>query len=549
MRYTVKDLLESGQFSEMKLISGESELEREIKGARILEVANMECFLSAGEILFTSLKAYENVEQQEFLKHLEGLKKKQISAFIVKRDQQTELQRIRFNILLQYAKSQQIPVIEIPKTMYYWRIIKHILTHIYDMETAKLTYFKTTHDSLGGTTYLVDEKDSAEKIFALIYAMLENPVALYDEEYECLHSNDPTLSEFIMKEDAEVFVPDIITKYQYWHQKREQSEYIHKIDVFGHRSFYFVVTEQNKKMETLDFIALENIVVGLRHIIMRSVMEENIAKQYHKDIEYRLLNGTLTELEKEEAAKILKLEKTDELRVVIFRVIPNNDEGKFTDKQRKELEIAEKMFLHQLQKDYVLRNTNQIIYIYKKHIGETKQEFRKKLEVLQSEVQEQLDQKDAEIDFLVGIGKKVIGYYDIKESFVDAKQALDYINVIRKIVGDSKRSIVDCSKLGFFQVFAEMKDKKKLWSYIPESLQIVYEYDKKRKKELIDTLECFMNNNQSYKKTSTEMFVHYRTITYRMKKIEEISGMDYENVTEMLAVRNGLIILRIMEAL
>lgn len=159
-----------------------------------------------------------------------------------------------------------------------------------------------------------------------------------------------------------------------------------------------------------------------------------------------LLNGTLTELEKEEAAKILKLEKTDELRVVIFRVIPNNDEGKFTDKQRKELKIAEKMFLYRLQKDHVMRNTNQIIYI-------------------------------------------------------------------------------------------------------PESLQTVYEYDKKKKKELIDTLECFMNNNQSYKKTSTEMFVHYRTIIYRMKKIEEISGMDYENVTEMLAVRNGLIILRIMESL
>ena len=132
MRYTVKDLLESGQFPEMKLISGESELNREIKGARLLEVANMECFLSGDEI------------------HLEGLKKKQISAFIVKRDQQTELQRIRFNILLQYAKSQQIPVIEIPKTLYYWGIIKHILTHIYDMETAKLTYFKTTHDSLEG---------------------------------------------------------------------------------------------------------------------------------------------------------------------------------------------------------------------------------------------------------------------------------------------------------------------------------------------------------------------------------------------------------------
>lgn len=116
---------------------------------------------------------------------------------------------------------------------------------------------------------------------------------------------------------------------------------------------------------------------------------------------------------------------------------------------------------------------------------------------MQSEVQEQLDQKDAKIDFWLVL-EKVIGYHDIKESFVDAKQALDYINVVRKVVGDSKRSIVDCSKLGFFKYLLRLKIRKIMVLY-PESLQIVYEYDKKKKKELIDTLECFMNNNQSYK--------------------------------------------------
>lgn len=551
MKYTVKDLLESKQFPEMKLISGESELDREIKGARILEVPNMELFLRGGEILLISLRVYENVEYQEFLEHLEGISKKHISAFVVRKDQETELQRSYLTILLEYAKSYQIPVIEIPKTMYYWGIIKHILTCIYDMETAKLTYFKTTHDSLGGgsTTYLVERKNYVEKLFDLIYPMLENPITLYDEEYVCLYSNDKEPAEFVMKEDAEEFVPNIITKWQYWHQKREQSEYIHKIDVFGHRPFYLVVTERNKKVETLDFIALENIIVELRHIIMESVMEENIAIQYHKDLEYRLLNGSLSDLEKEEAAKILKIEKTDELRVVIFRVIPKNDEGQFTGKQRRELDIAEKMFWHQLPKDYVMRNTNQIIYLYKRKDQESKQEFRKKIEALQKDVQKQLDQKNAEFDFVVGIGKRVVGYQDIKESFEDSKRAIDYIDVIRKIIGDSKRSVVDCSELGFFHIFAEMKDKNKLWSYIPESLQMVYDYDKKRDNELINTLECFMNNNQSYKKTSSEMFVHYRTVTYRMKKIVEISGMDFGNVTEMLAVRNGLIILRIIEAM
>lgn len=551
MKYTVKDLLESKQFPEMKLISGESELDREIKGARILEVPNMELFLRGGEILLISLRVYENVEYQEFLEHLEGISKKHISAFVVRKDQETELQRSYLTILLEYAKSYQIPVIEIPKTMYYWGIIKHILTCIYDMETAKLTYFKTTHDSLGGgsTTYLVERKNYVEKLFDLIYPMLENPITLYDEEYVCLYSNDKEPAEFVMKEDAEEFVPNIITKWQYWHQKREQSEYIHKIDVFGHRPFYLVVTERNKKVETLDFIALENIIVDLRQIIMESVMEENIAIQYHKDLEYRLLNGSLSDLEKEEAAKILKIEKTDELRVVIFRVIPKNDEGQFTGKQRRELDIAEKMFWHQLPKDYVMRNTNQIIYLYKRKDQESKQEFRKKIEALQKDVQKQLDQKNAEFDFVVGIGKRVVGYQDIKESFEDSKRAIDYIDVIRKIIGDSKRSVVDCSELGFFHIFAEMKDKNKLWSYIPESLQMVYDYDKKRDNELINTLECFMNNNQSYKKTSSEMFVHYRTVTYRMKKIVEISGMDFGNVTEMLAVRNGLIILRIIEAM
>ena len=46
----------------------------------------------------------------------------------------------------------------------------------------------------------------------------------------------------------------------------------------------------------------------------------------------------------------------------------------------------------------------------------------------------------------------------------------------------------------------------------------------RKKGDLVDTLECFLNNNQSQKKTSKEMFVHYRTIMYRLRKIVEITG-------------------------
>ena len=47
--------------------------------------------------------------------------------------------------------------------------------------------------------------------------------------------------------------------------------------------------------------------------------------------------------------------------------------------------------------------------------------------------------------------------------------------------------------------------------------------------------------------TSEKLFAHYRTISYRLEKIVDLTGMDFDNPTEMLAVRNGLIIYRILE--
>ena len=92
-----------------------------------------------------------------------------------------------------------------------------------------------------------------------------------------------------------------------------------------------------------------------------------------------------------------------------------------------------------------------------------------------------------------------------------------------------------------------MTDKEQLRPYIPDSLYNLYQYDQQKSGELVSTLECYLNHNQSLKKTSQLMYVHYRTDSYRLEKIAEISGMDFTNVSEMLAVRNGLIILKIME--
>lgn len=550
MNYTIKDLLDSNQFPGMKLLNSASGVgNKEISGIQIIETSDMERYLSGGEILMTSLKAYEGISESEFQKHMEEFVKLQISGFIVKRNQQTESQKRLFDLLMQYSEEYHLPVIEIPADMYYWGIIKYVLMQIFDLKIAKLSYFKITHDNL--SVLLLNELDilkNIDNILQQIDRMVGNPLSLYDENRNCIATTDPTLTGFEFAKEVEEYRPDVmVAKYPYLRQARVYTEYIKKFDVYTQMGFYLVITEKNEALTTLDFISLENAIVVLQYLLMRRAAEENIAKKYHKDLGYRMLNGSLTNTELREVADILGFKKTDEFRVITCCLIPPDNAAKFTPLQLETTEFVKQELLHLLPKSYIYCNTNQIIYIHKEQDEESKYDFRKNLENIQQSIQNQLIQKEIEINFVIGIGKRVKGYSQLKESFEDSQTAIEYIDMIRTVIGDKDRSVVDSSKLGFFRMLAKPENKEQLWSCIPESLYKLYDYDTQKKGDLVDTLECFLNNNQSQKKTSKEMFVHYRTIMYRLRKIVEITGIDFSNPAEMLIVRNGLMLMRIVE--
>lgn len=172
-----------------------------------------------------------------------------------------------------------------------------------------------------------------------------------------------------------------------------------------------------------------------------------------------------------------------------------------------------------------------------------------KLENFQKEMQDQLIERKARFELLIGIGKSVKGYHNLKDSFEDSKIAIEYIDVIRKLVGDAHKSVVDCSKLGFFHIFTDIKDEKQLRMYIPDAVNAIRQYDLQKNGELINTLECYLNQKQSIRKTSELMNIHARTVSYRLQKIVKLTGMNFDNIAEMLAVRNGIIILKILEQL
>lgn len=548
MAYTVRKLLESEQFPKMKLLCGEKGLDLEVKGIRIIEIEDMERYLTGGEILITSFQVYLSCNDREVEQYFEDLVKSDISGFIVKKRKEYDPTGRRLSLLEKHCKKYEIPLVEISEDSYYWGIIRYVIMQVFDKATARLKYFKITHDNFN--TFILNNNGScntASNIIKFLSVMIENPVVLYYGNLNCMVSTNSDNSKLILSDEIQPYKPNIITKFQYMKQMKGSCvQYVVKFAILSEVEIYITITEENRGLTELDYMAIENAIINLQYGFLSEFAQDEVKKKYQRDLIHNILNGLLSSKEMTEAAAQLGMKESDTYRVVDFHTIKNNVQSKYTKEQLHEVGVIEGELKHLLPDALIYRNMDQIVMIQQVDSNQTELEYQKEMEEVEDVIQRSIFYRKKDTDFQIGIGKSVEGYQRLKESYHEASRAIKYIDIIRLVTGDKNKSVVHYSNLGFFQIFGEIDDMTKLERYIPETLKKLYEYDDEHKGELIPTLQMFLSNNQSIRKTAGAMFVHYRTISYRMEKIKEITGINFDNANEVLAVSNGLVIYKML---
>ncbi|MCH4279523.1 Rrf2 family transcriptional regulator [Mediterraneibacter sp. NSJ-151] len=309
-----------------------------------------------------------------------------------------------------------------------------------------------------------------------------------------------------------------------------------------------VTMEQELRKKEQDVcMELENATINLQDGFLSEFAQDEEKKTYQRDIIQNILNGLLSSKEMTEAAAQLGMKESDTYRVVDFHTITKNVQRKYTKEQLHEVGVIEGELMHLLPDALIYRNMDQIVMIQQVDSDQTELEYQKEMEEIEEVIQQSILYRKKDTDFQIGIGKSVGGYQRLKESYHEASQAIKYIEIIRQVTGDKNKSVVNYSNLGFFQIFGKVDDMMELERCIPETLKKLYLYDDEHKGELITTLQMYLRNNQSIKKTAGAMFVHYRTISYRLEKIKQISGINFDNANEVLAVSNGLIIYKMLK--
>ena len=549
MAYTVRKLLESEQFPKMKLLCGEKGLDLEVKGIRIIEIEDMERYLTGGEILITSFQVYLSCNDREVEQHFEDLVKSDISGFIVKKRKEYDPTGRRLSLLEKHCKKYEIPLVEISEDSYYWGIIRYVIMQVFDKATARLKYFKITHDNFN--TFILRNNGSsntASDIIKFLSVMIENPVVLYYGDLNCMVSTNSDNSKLILSDEIQPYKPNIITKFQYMKQMKGSCvQYVVKFAILSEVEIYITITEENRELTELDYMAIENAIINLQYGFLSEFAQNEVKKKYQRDIIHNILNGLLSSKEMTEAAAQLGMKESDTYRVVDFHTIKKNVQRKYTKEQLHEVGVIVGELMYLLPDALIYRNMDQIVMIQQVDSNQTELEYQKEMEKVEDVIQRSILYRKKDTDFQIGIGKSVEGYQRLKESYYEASQAIKYIDIIRLVTGDKNKSVVHYSNLGFFQIFGKVDDMTELERCIPETLKKLYLYDDEHKGELITTLQMYLRNNQSIKKTASAMFVHYRTISYRIEKIKQISGINFDNANEVLAVSNGLVIYKMLK--
>jgi sugar diacid utilization regulator len=97
--------------------------------------------------------------------------------------------------------------------------------------------------------------------------------------------------------------------------------------------------------------------------------------------------------------------------------------------------------------------------------------------------------------------------------------------------------------LGIHRLLLQVPDTGELRSFADEVLGKLSEHEQEHKSEYRSTLACYFRENNSPQRASKLLHVHPNTVAYRIKRIEEITGLRLDNYRDRLIAQVALEIL------
>ncbi|MEU3567673.1 helix-turn-helix domain-containing protein [Kitasatospora sp. NPDC036755] len=147
----------------------------------------------------------------------------------------------------------------------------------------------------------------------------------------------------------------------------------------------------------------------------------------------------------------------------------------------------------------------------------------------------------AEADAVVGVGGRRAALADAWISHDQARVAVRAARRLPRLEG-----IGDWERLGEYTVFLQLPDDALNDSLLPKPLRRLLEGGGNARLE--ETLRCFLENAGSAPRTAEVLEVHRTSLYYRLRQIQEITGLDLDDGAHRLVLHMGLRLWDLLQA-
>lgn len=538
MGITVRQALEIGALKQAKVVGGHQGLDNMVTFVNIMEVPQVAKWMKGGELLVTA--GFTLKDDPELRRNLiYELAKKGVAAFGIKPGQYFE--KVPED-MIEHANMVGMPLIELPRDVPYMDFMLPIFEILINNQLYLLKKSEEIHNKL---LEVVLAGLGIPSVCQALSQLVGNPVLIVERGSNLLSSSWPASSEDeppdkwdleIMlnleshEEDLFSLNPHRGHRFELHLENTKQDIVIALVEINGSISGYLAILESCRKLDEQDLMALEHAstIVALVFVKEKAVYEAE--RQIRGELLEDLISGNFR-YEEAVIRRASYLNFNLNARLVVFNIDidrferyltkeAHRDENHIQEVKSDILQVVHSVFLDYPGGAMLLAKSDSVTGLVRLSTRDGMKLLRAKIE----EIMAKITVKFPKLKISAGVGRSFSGVRSIKQSYEEALAAL---RVGRFMHGPA--SLTFFEDLGPYLFLYELKDSSAMQSFYQETLGKIMVYDQQNNTELLKTLDYYFKNDCNLRLTAESLYIHKNSVIYRVKKIEEITGLKMDD--------------------
>lgn len=516
MSLTVGEILNMEELHEYRVLCGKKGLTREVSSVTVMDTPDMEQWIHAGDILLTSGYVIQT-GVKDLSKLIRRLDSVGACALFVKIGPYIPLLEEE---VIAVANSLGFPIISIPVHCSVSELINPLLKKLTDAKTSAIhlsenisTSFINTVINGGGITDIINT----------IATLLNQNVAFYDVAFNKIYpSRNASLKEDF-KESFRSCYPNMSVTL-------DDKDYGHIV----------IIDEGRQEMSNYEVMILNHASTALKLIAQKYISNMEIESRYRdgfvqdivlnniKSLQEVIKRGKIYGWDLSEKFYTTIILDIDDFKIQYLNIRSKKDSENIEKRNEEIFDYALKFFRRHFKSVLYTKFTDSTAFIIKQ--DKPDDAANKKMVACCNELKEEISNL-YNFTVTIGVSETKDTIMGCHTAYQEAQKAVKISRLIYK-----RDNVMLYTELGIYKFLDGIKDNNSVKEFYKEYIDKICRHDELHNTDFMETLINIVQNGWNLKMASDTMYLHYNTIKYRYKKIEEISGLDLDRTEEKLSM-------------